>query len=89
MLLENRTVVGGLPIDQILQLGNSELPTFPPDEGPIGMKDLALSDPFVPLWPRILPIILDLYEAISGIWLPASQATLSWKQGHVLCAGHI
>lgn len=71
-----RAVVGGMPIDRILMQEKNELPAFPPDEGPISIQDLALSDPFVPLWPRILPTILDLTESISAIWLPASQATL-------------
>lgn len=47
-----------------------------PDEGPVSLQDLAFHDPFVPLWPRILPAVLNLYEATVGIWQPKYQSTL-------------
>lgn len=47
-----------------------------PDEGPVSLQELAVSDPFVPLWPRILPPLLTLYEAILCLWRPEHQAKL-------------
>jgi hypothetical protein len=71
-----RTVLAGFPIDKAPKFGEPGLPTFPPDEGPISIQDLAQSDPFVLLWNRILPIVLQLYESICAIWQPETQAAL-------------
>jgi hypothetical protein len=47
-----------------------------PDEGPISIVDLATIDPFAPLWPRILPSFLKVYEATMAVWRPENQARL-------------
>jgi len=45
-----------------------------PDEGPLAIQKLAENDPFVPLWPRILPLVLQIYEVILSVWRPEHQA---------------
>ena len=47
-----------------------------PDEGPLSTQTLALTDPFAPLWIRILPYILKIYEATLGVWRPENQSVL-------------
>ena len=47
-----------------------------PDEGPLSINDLAVNDPFVPLWHRILPILLQIMEVTLGVWRPENQASL-------------
>jgi Exportin-5 family len=46
------------------------------DEGPVSIHELAVSDPFVPLWPRILPHLLTLSESILTVWRPEHQAVM-------------
>ncbi|GKY93691.1 hypothetical protein MPSEU_000336300 [Mayamaea pseudoterrestris] len=46
------------------------------DEGPVSISQLAETDPFVVLWPKILPALLTVYESILGIWRPEHQAAL-------------
>ena len=65
---------GGIPIqDQMLSVGASQ--NFP-DEGPVSIRDLAVNDPFVPLWPRILPNLLKIVAIILRIWRPEHQTVL-------------
>jgi hypothetical protein len=47
-----------------------------PDEGPIGIQDLAVNDPFIPLWPRILPQVLRMLDILFKMWQPEWQARL-------------
>lgn len=47
-----------------------------PDEGPVSVGELAERDPFVPLWPRILPHVLQIYEVTLGVWRPEHQSQL-------------
>ena len=46
------------------------------DEGPISLRDLSMNDPFVPLWPQILPHVLKLTDILLRIWRPEHQALL-------------
>lgn len=45
-----------------------------PDEGPVSINDLAVDDPFVPLWPRILPQMLRMLDITFKLWQPRQQA---------------
>eukprot|EP00536_Pseudo-nitzschia_multiseries_P001400 jgi/Psemu1/250511/estExt_Genewise1Plus.C_180109 len=45
-----------------------------PDEGPVSINDLAVDDPFVPLWPQILPHMLRMLNIIFKMWQPGQQA---------------
>jgi hypothetical protein len=47
-----------------------------PDEGPVSLQDLAIDDPFVPLWPRILPHVLRMLDILFRIWRPEWQTRL-------------
>lgn len=49
--------------------------TFP-DEGPVSIRDLSVDDPFVPLWPRILPPMLRMLDIIFKMWRPEQQTIL-------------
>ena len=46
------------------------------DEGPVSLQDLAVLDPFCPLWPQILPSLISLTNAVLSIWRPEHQARL-------------
>lgn len=45
-----------------------------PDEGPVSLQDLARDDPFVPLWPRILPHMLRMLDIMFRLWHPRRHA---------------
>lgn len=47
-----------------------------PDEGPVNLRDLSFDDPFVPLWPRILPSVIKLTDVMMKVWHPEHQAIL-------------
>lgn len=47
-----------------------------PDEGPVSISDLAMNDPFVPLWPKLLPTLLQVLDVVLRVWHPEFQATL-------------
>ena len=47
-----------------------------PDEGPVSLRDLAVDDPFVPLWPRILPQMLRMLDTMFKFWHPQRHAAL-------------
>jgi hypothetical protein len=47
-----------------------------PDEGPISIQDLAMNDPFISLWPRILPGLLQILDMTLRLWHPEHQAVL-------------
>jgi Exportin-5 family len=47
-----------------------------PDEGPVSIRDLSVDDPFVPLWPSILPSLLRIVSILFEIWRPRWQAVL-------------
>jgi Exportin-5 family len=72
-----RSVVNGvasatLPLDA--GFGEPGQPSFPPDEGPLSLDDLSVTDPFVLIWPRILPTVLQVYEITLSVWRPENQA---------------
>lgn len=46
------------------------------DEGPVSLRDLSIDDPFVPLWPRILPPLIQMTDVMLKIWHPENQAVL-------------
>lgn len=46
------------------------------DEGPLRIQELAVNDPFVPIWPRILPTLLQILETVLSVWKPEHQAEL-------------
>lgn len=74
-----KTANGGVPLTSLPKNGTtdeaSNLLNFP-DEGPLSLQDLAINDPFVPLWPRILPTLLTVFESLLSIWRPENQAVL-------------
>lgn len=47
-----------------------------PDEGPLSLRDLAVTDPFAPLWPRFLPVLIKLADVTLNSWYPEHQAAL-------------
>lgn len=55
--------------------GDIETHSFP-DEGPLSLRDLAVNDPFAPLWPRFLTSMMKLLNVILCTWHPEHQATL-------------
>ena len=67
---------GGIPLHRVpLKTLNAEDQTFP-DEGPISLRDLSVNDPFVPLWPQILPQLLKMTDVLLRIWHPEHQSIL-------------
>ena len=69
---------GGIPMHLIPpgQLTLSEENQNFPDEGPVSIRDLSVDDPFVPLWPRILPSVIKMTDVMMKIWHPEYQALL-------------
>lgn len=65
---------GGLPMQSMPNLQGDNL-NFP-DEGPIDLSQLAMNDPFIPLWPRILPSLLQVIDVALKVWHPSIQAAL-------------
>ena len=65
---------GGIPV-VTSTLGSVPGNSFP-DEGPVGINDLAVNDPFVPLWPRILPTLIRVLDVTLQLWQPQFQAAL-------------
>jgi len=64
----------GIPL-QHLQDKSLNQQNFP-DEGPVSIRDLAVDDPFIPLWVRILPVLLRTLDVTLGMWHPRFQAAL-------------
>lgn len=74
-----RSVLGGIAFENLppsLGFGEPGQPAFPPDEGPLSLQDLAVTDPFVPMWTRILPTLLQVYDVVLSVWRPEHQAAL-------------
>jgi Exportin-5 family len=69
---------GGIPLHIVPpgQLNSSDENYNYPDEGPISIRDLSFDDPFVPLWPRILPSVIQMTDVMMKIWHPEYQAML-------------
>ncbi|KAL7469406.1 hypothetical protein ACHAXS_011013 [Conticribra weissflogii] len=66
---------GGLPVQNFGALSEESLQHFP-DEGPVNINDLAINDPFVPLWPRLLPTLIRVLDATLRVWHPERQESL-------------
>jgi hypothetical protein len=66
---------GGLPLQNLPPLID-EAPSHFPDEGPVAINELAINDPFVPLWPKLLPILIRVLDVTLGVWHPERQAAL-------------
>jgi hypothetical protein len=66
---------GGIP-SQAMTPDFEEITQSFADEGPVSLRDLSVNDPFVPLWPRILPNLLKLVDVLLRIWRPEHQAVL-------------
>ena len=66
---------GGLPLQNLPPLIDEASTQFP-DEGPVSINELAINDPFVPLWPRLLPILIRVLDVTLGVWHPERQAIL-------------
>ncbi len=47
-----------------------------PDEGSVSISNLSLNDPFVHLWPRIFPHIIQILEVLFELWTPEYQGIL-------------
>ena len=73
---------GGIPLQDVSldnnsnSEGNGSSYEHFPDEGTVSIIDLAVNDPFVPLWPRIIPPLLQALECILRIWHPEYQARI-------------
>ena len=69
----------GLPMQNIdKSISNADVDTHEnfPDEGPVSINELAFNDPFVPLWHRLLPIVLRIADLTFGLWHPTCQAAM-------------
>lgn len=66
---------GGIPLQDNPNFNSANMQNFP-DEGPVSIQDLVVNDPFVPLWPRILPILIRVVDVTLSLWHPRHQATL-------------
>jgi len=67
---------GGLPVQNLSPVIDDSVALNFPDEGPISINELAINDPFVPLWPKLLPTILQVLDITLRLWHPEFQATL-------------
>jgi len=47
-----------------------------PDEGPVSINDLSMNDPFVHLWPRIFPSVIQVLDISFTIWSPQVQGNI-------------
>jgi len=65
---------GGLPVQNLSPVIDESMQNFP-DEGPVSINDLAINDPFVPLWPKLLPTLLQVLDITLRVWHPEFQAT--------------
>lgn len=64
---------GGIPYLSSQPSNDNAVLNFP-DEGPIGLQDLTFNDPFVHLWPRILPALIQITDVTLRLWHPVHQA---------------
>ena len=67
---------GGLPVLTLSPVIDESVTHNFPDEGPVSINDLAINDPFVPLWPKLLPILLQVLDVVLRVWHPEFQAIL-------------
>ena len=67
---------GGLPVQYLSEVIDVSVTQNFPDEGPVSISDLAINDPFVLLWPKLLPILLQVFDITLRVWHPKFQAIL-------------
>ena len=67
---------GGLPVQYLSDVVDATVTQTFPDEGPVSISDLAINDPFVPLWTKLLPILLKVFDVTLRVWHPEFQAIL-------------
>jgi hypothetical protein len=67
---------GGIPVRNLSPIIDTSAMQNFPDEGPVSISDLAMNDPFVPLWPKLLPTLLQVLDVVLRVWHPEFQATL-------------
>lgn len=67
---------GGLPVQTLSPVIDESMMHNFPDEGPVNLSDLAINDPFVSLWPKLLPILMQILDVTLRVWHPEVQATL-------------
>ena len=67
---------GGLPVQTLSPVIDDTVTQTFPDEGPISINDLAVNDPFVPLWPKLVPTLLQVLDVTLRVWHPEFQAIL-------------
>jgi Importin beta-related nuclear transport receptor len=63
----------GIPLSESQLLATQNQDIFP-DEGTVSISDLSMNDPFVHLWPRIVPSLMQVLNTIFSIWHPSNQA---------------
>lgn len=63
----------GIPLTESQLLATQNLASFP-DEGSISINELSLNDPFVHLWPRILPSLMQALNTLFSLWHPSNQS---------------
>jgi len=66
---------GGIPIHAFPTSSDPAIQSFP-DEGPISLQSLSVDDPFIPLWPRILPNVLKVVDTVFRLSRPEIQSAL-------------
>mmetsp|Transcript_6441 Transcript_6441/g.14539 ORF Transcript_6441/g.14539 Transcript_6441/m.14539 type:complete len:1077 (-) Transcript_6441:1834-5064(-) len=67
---------GGLPVQSLSPVIDGSVALNFPDEGPINLSDLAINDPFVALWPKLLPTLLQVFDVTLRVWHPEFQVSL-------------
>ena len=63
----------GIPVPDNQLIGSENQLHFP-DEGAVSINELSMNDPFVHLWPRIVPSLMQLLDSICNMWHPVNQA---------------
>jgi len=69
-----KRLLAGAPLS-IAGIGDVTANNFP-DEGPLSLRDLAINNPFAPLWPRFLPLLIKLADVTLSAWHPEQQAAM-------------
>mmetsp|Transcript_24924 Transcript_24924/g.38091 ORF Transcript_24924/g.38091 Transcript_24924/m.38091 type:complete len:1527 (-) Transcript_24924:34-4614(-) len=65
----------GIPLPDHQLLAELDQPSQHfPDEGAVSLNILMGNDPFVCLWPRILPSLIKVLDSIFAIWHPQNHA---------------
>ncbi len=70
---------GGIPLSEeqlAAEIAQQHQQLNFPDEGSVSIRDLSMNDPFVHLWPRILPSLIQMLEVLMILWQPQHQGVL-------------